>query len=39
MSSDDDKDAFVDPGEVLPTFDTERIISGILYCMWILALL
>ena len=33
MSSDDDKDAFEDALEVLPTFDTKRIISGILYCM------
>ena len=33
MSSDDDKDAFEDVLEVLPTFDAKRIISGILYCM------
>ena len=33
MSSDDEEDAFVDALEVLPTFDTKRIISGILYCM------
>ena len=33
MSTDDDKDDFVDVLEVLPTFDTKRIISGILYCM------
>ena len=39
MSSDDDKDAFKDVLEVLPTFDTKRVISGILGCMWILALL
>ena len=32
-STDDNKAAFVDGLEVLPTFDTEKTISGMLYCM------